>query len=159
MKDEEKTLYQICQDATNQAISESVIGEAGFLIDDAVDIVKEMTSASAYNKEWLFDSVIRSYIAVSAHDAGYRSGIRRQKAYFHKDICNESISWQIVLNAQKDAENHQKIADELHEGYSVRFSKDTEMSGQFAFDNENDMYEERTLSELIALMKGGEADT
>ena len=148
----EKSLYQICQDATAATIG-TKIGEYGFSIDEAVRNVREMTSAVAWNRETLFDFVIRSYIAACAHEAGYRSVIKRRGVYANKDIFNKGVRLELIKNARKEAQSREEVAEELQQSYEIRFCKES-APGQLAFDaNTGSIYEEVSSSELIDIIR------
>ncbi len=155
MDKERTSLYQFCTMAVNTALEESLLSGNAFVIDDAIEKVKEITHKSEYSKEWLFERLIRSYISVYANQLNMASGIKGQGVYFKRDIMNEGVSMQLVINAQIDADRREDLAQELKESHNKRFVKGG-MSGQNAFDFDDNtltLYEEATIQDLIDIMK------
>ena len=155
MDRERTSLYQFCTMAVNVALEESLLSGNAFVIDDAVKKVKEITTKGEYSKDWLFERLIRSYISVYANQLNMASGIKGQGVYFKRDIMNEGVSMQLVINAQDDARSRVENASQLLDSHNKRFVKDG-MSGQNAFDFDDDtltLYEEATIQDLIDIMK------
>lgn len=155
MDRERTSLYQFCTMAVNVALEESLLSGNAFVIDDAVKKVKEITTKGEYSKDWLFERLIRSYISVYANQLNMASGIKGQGVYFKRDIMNEGVSMQLVINAQDDARSRVENASQLLDSHNKRFVKGG-MSGQNAFDFDDDtltLYEEATIQDLIDIMK------
>lgn len=153
--EDNKSLYQICKDATDSAISKGVAGIDGIIIDEIVREIKSCTDISVYSKKWLFTRLVRSYVAVCAADRGYRSGRKGEGVYFSKDIMHEGVSLQLVQNAEKLTEQHKVISDDMRDKHNVRFEKGCEISGQMAINESgNGYYTEMTLEDLVEIMLG-----
>lgn len=160
--EDNKSLYQICKDATDSAISQKTAGIDGIVIDSIMQDVKACTNISKYSKEWLFNKLIRSYIAVCAAEDGYRSIYRTKNSkkeykgvYLSKDIMNKGASLVLVDNAGKLAKQYQNVYEDMRKGHSVRFEKGCEISGQMAINESgNGYYTEMTLEDLVEIMLG-----
>lgn len=149
-----KSLFKICQDAINQAIAESCVGDIGFLVSDAVKIAKQNTHEYDYTKAELLEKVIRQYVAIAAAMIGYRSGRKGEGAYFDEETMNRSVASQLVINAKDDAKAHAAKADNLSEQFETRFSTKAVIDGQLTMDFAlNTVFEEMTVDRLIDFMK------
>lgn len=155
MNKDRTSLYQYCQLAVNTSLDESILSGDAFVIDDAIEKVKELTSKGEYSKDWLFERLIRSYISVYANQLNMASGIKGQGVYFKRDIMNEGVSMQLVINAQDDARSRVEKATQLLDAHNKRFVRGA-MSGQNAFEFNDDaltLYEEATIQDLIDIMR------
>ena len=150
---EEKSLYKVCSDAVNAAISESLLAGEAFAIDDAVKRAKEMTHWSEYDPEWMLEWVMKSYIAVYAHSIGFAAGERGEAVYFSLDILSEPVAMQQLINVRKDADIKAGVAKDRKESYDIRFSKGG-LRDQMAFDENMTLYQEGTIRDLSQLIKG-----
>ena len=153
----ELSLFQICQDATQQAISNGV-GETGFSINEVLRIVRTQTKAAAYPREWLFDQIVKNYVAICANAAGYRSVQKRSCVYVNEDINHEGARLLMIENARGDALARNNKADDMQEAYELRFSKNG-MTGQLGFDVETgNWYQEMDANDLIKAIRAFEED-
>ena len=149
---EEKSLYKICSEAVNASIAESVLAGDAFAVDDAVKRAKEMTHWSEYDPDWMLEWVMKSYIAVYAHNIGFAAGERGEAVYFSLDILSEPVAMQQLINARGDADRKAILAKNRKESYDVRFSKGG-LRDQMAFDETMTLYQEGTIRDLSKIVK------
>lgn len=154
-RESEKSLFQICQDATTEVAQES-IGNIGFSVDKVLNRVKEATCAEAWNREWLFENVAKSYIVICANIAAFRSAGGRQGVYINEDKANEKTLNAMIERLRLDVRGREvKIAD-LH---NLKYVKDG-FPNQIGFTVDGESYEEMTpemVIELIRQLEGIEA--
>ena len=153
----EKSLFQICQDATAEVADES-IGNVGFSVDKVLARVKEMTCAEAWSREWLFDYVVGIYIRVCAYEAAFRSAGGRQGVYINEDKANEKTLLAMIERARLDVRGREEKIADLHDKH-VRYVKDG-FPNQIGFTMNGERYEEMTpamIIELIRQIEGMEA--
>lgn len=152
----DKSLYSVTQECVNRAIDESPIGENGFAIEAVVRNAKESISYLSYSHEELFEKVVAFYAAVYANQLGYASGQKGRKIYFNRQIMNEGISMQLVINAQKNSGKYSAKANALLEDHEKRFLKKG-VSGQMALDencvDEPSIFEECSMDQLAEIVE------
>lgn len=156
-RESEKSLFQICQDATAEVAEES-IGNVGFSVDKVLARVKEVTCAEAWSREWLFDYVAGLYIRVCAYEAAFRSAGGRQGVYINEDRANEKTLLAMIERARLDVRGREEKITDLHNKH-VRFVKDG-FPYQMGLTMDGEIYEEMTpdmVIELIRRLEGLEA--
>lgn len=153
--EDRNSLYKCVQSAVKQAMAEDKTTFNYFTVDRAVEILKDITTQAEWDKRFLFNIVVRHYIAIIAAELGYRSGIRGKSVYFEGDTAHEIVSKGLLVNAKDLMDAHEKVYSAMVERHNALFKKNT-TDGQMGFDEAGNMFQEMTLNTLIDLIKQAE---
>lgn len=142
MSGEEASLWKLCCQAVDATIEQGTTFE-GITIDRILRNLKQITSASEWQKGFLFDVVAKYYFANYLSSIEWRSGIKGKGVYFSEDSLQQVIREGLAINQEDLANSHKMKADQLQTKV-VRNGTD----GQIYNDTIN-IFEEKTLDTLV----------
>ena len=148
--EKDKSLYQFCQQAVDQTIANNMY-YGGIAIDKVVENLNDLTSAVEWPKDFLYNIVVRTYIAIIANQVGMRAGSKRKGVYFSENTENKAIVGGLYRNESDLAASYSEKAEELKEKYLI-LEKTTD--GQMGFqDPDMNILEERSVEWLSDYIK------
>ena len=139
----EDSLYRICQTATDAVMDEGLTYD-GLSVKRIMRKVKAMTSPAEWSRNYLFERVIKTFIAICLNNIGMRSGIKGKGVYFSEDTMNKVVGRGLAINEKDLAESYATKANDLEK----RVVENT-TNGQFVFDENMNLIEEMDLKWFV----------
>lgn len=134
------SLFKLCSMAITEASNESKIA-TGFSMKRALEIVKTYTNSREWSREFLFDHMCKTYLAIAANVQGKRSGIKGKGVYFDEESLNQAVADGLVMNAEEIAAAYNTKTEDL------RIKRDA-IDGQSVMDLSNPEHPENLQTEL-----------
>lgn len=106
------SLFKLCSMAITEASNESKIA-TGFSMKRALEIVKTYTNSREWSREFLFDHMCKTYLAIAANAQGKRSGIKGMGVYFDEESFYKEVAGGLADNAEDLAAAYGAKAEDL----------------------------------------------